>query len=100
MDFNRTGTAFAVPVLLFVFQIRTCPDPIFFIENTSSVSGLFLAVQSYKFLQILVSFFCFLLIDREQFFSFLRICSLQCVVTNFSVKEFLIAVQFRLFAVQ
>ncbi len=61
---------------------------------------LFFSVQSYQFLQISISLHSLCLVLCEQSLSFLRICSLQCIVTNFSVKECLILFLLRLFAVK
>ena len=57
-------------------------------------------VYVYQFLQVFVSLHSFLLVDREQSCSLLRICSLQSIVTYLAVKECLVVFLLRSLAVK
>src|SRR5699024_8554522 len=66
-------------------------------------SALLLSVSCvyvYQFLQVFVSLHSFLLVDREQSCSLLRICSLKSIVTYLSIKECLIVFLLRSLAVK
>src|SRR5699024_7987395 len=62
--------------------------------------SLISCVYIYQFLQVVVSLHSFLLVDREQFCSFPRVGSLQCIVTNLSVEECLIVFLLRSLAIK